>query len=1048
MQTYKERLHQKFNEAYQQLNPQQRVAVDTIEGPVMVIAGPGTGKTQILAARIGKILLETDALPENILCLTYTDAGAIAMRRRLQQFIGADAYKVNIYTFHAFCNDVIQDNLSLFEKNTLDAISELESIQLFKKLIDDFPKNHALKRYRGDVYFEVNNLRSLFSSMKREGWRPEFINQRIDEYIASLATRDEFVYKRKYKQFNAGDLKQDKIDEEKEKMEKLRTAVAEFSNYQQLMRLRNRYDFDDMINWVIKVFEENKSVLSAYQEKFQYILVDEFQDTSGTQNRLVQLLISYWDKPNVFVVGDDDQSIYRFQGANVENMLEFANTYTSDLKTVVLTNNYRSTQPILDISKTLINKNEERLVKQIDGLSKDLMAANTKINQLTHDAEITEYNSVKDEMGFITNKIFALLQEGISPGKIAVIYKENKYGEELATYFRLKGIPVYSKRSINILEQPFTRKIIQLLRYLNAEHDIPYGGDEMLFEILHYDFYTIPPIEIARITVEVNQKKYNGEPTSLRKLLSDKANSAPKTLFDTGLQEGLKKVSKIVEQLIADVPNVTLQQLIDNIIRNAGILTYIMQSSDKIGLMQLLTALFDFVKDESSRNPSLSLKGLVEIIDLMEKEGLPLPMIQVSGSEKGVNLLTSHGSKGLEFEYVFFAGVNASSWEKKRKPGGGYKLPDTMFSSQPHAGDEEELRRLFYVALTRAEKYLYISYSKFKNDGKEMEPSMFIAEILEQHNLPIQKVALNENEMMEFQALHFTAQAPEIEKTEEDFINNLLEKFVMNVTALNSYLKCPLGFYYQNLIRIPSGKNETTEFGSAIHHALEKLFRKMQDGKKDTFPPKEDMIEDFKWYMRRHRELFTKEAFDRRMEYGDEVLRNYYDKYINSWNRIVAVERNIRGVVVNGVPLKGKLDKLEFNGKEINVVDYKSGDIDKAIPKLKGPNDKDPNGGDYWRQAVFYKLLIDNYEQKDWKVISTEFDFVEPDKKKEYRKEKIVITPADTETVKQQLTSVWEKIQARDFYTGCGKEDCHWCNFVKDNKLAVALHELDEEEPD
>ena len=1045
MQTYQQRLQEKFNEAYRQLNPQQRIAVDTIEGPVMVIAGPGTGKTQILAARIGKILLETDAQPENILCLTYTDAGAIAMRRRLQQFIGADAYKVNIYTFHAFCNDVIQDNLSLFEKNSLDAISELENIQLFKTLIDSFPKNNPLKRYRGDVYFEINNLRNLFSSMKREGWPPELINQKIEEYVKDLPLRDDFVYKRKYKQFNAGDLKQDKMDEEKEKMEKLRAAVNEFDNYQKLMRQRNRYDFDDMINWVIKVFEENKNVLSNYQEKFQYILVDEFQDTSGTQNRLVQLLINYWDKPNVFVVGDDDQSIYRFQGANVENMLDFANTYSSNLKTVVLTNNYRSTQPILNISKTLINKNEDRLVKQIDGLSKELLAANTKINQLTNEPIITEYNSVKDEMGNITNKVYSLVQEGISPGKIAIIYKENKYGEELATYLRLKGIPVYSKRSINILEQPFAKKIIQLLRYLNAEHDIPYGGDEILFEILHYDFYKIPPIEIAKLTVEVNQKKYGGEQMSLRKLLSDKTNTAPKNLFDTSIHEGLKKLSRIIEQLIADVPNITLQQLFDNIIRHAGILPYIMQHNEKISLMQLLTALFDFIKDETSRNPMLGLKGLVEIIDLMEKEGLPLPMVQVAGSDKGVNLLTAHGSKGLEFEYVFFTGVNASSWEKKRKPGGGYKLPDTMFSSQPKAGDDEELRRLFYVALTRAEKYLCISYAKFKNDGKEMEPSMFIAEILEQHQLPVEKISLSAEEMMEFQSLHFTAQAPEIEKTEEDFINGLLEKFVMNVTALSSYLKCPLGFYYQNLIRIPSGKNEATEFGSAIHHALEKLFRKMQDSKKDIFPSKEEMVGDFNWYMRRHRELFTKEAFDRRMEYGDEVLRNYYDKYINSWNKIVAVERNIRGVVINGVPLRGKLDKLEFNGKEINVVDYKSGDIDKALPKLKGPSDKDPNGGDYWRQAVFYKLLIDNYEQKDWKVISTEFDFVEPDKKKEYRKEKIVITAQDTETVKHQVTEVWEKIQQRDFYTGCGKEDCHWCNFVKDNKLAVALHELNDE---
>ena len=174
MQAYRQQLQNKFNEEYSKLNKEQQLAVDTTQGPVMVIAGPGTGKTQILAARIGKILLEPDNAPENILCLTYTDAGAIAMRRRLQQFIGADAYKVNIYTFHAFCNDVIQDNLSLFEKNSLDAISELENIQLFKTLIDNFPKNHPLKRYRGDVYFEINNLRSLFSTMKREGWTADF----------------------------------------------------------------------------------------------------------------------------------------------------------------------------------------------------------------------------------------------------------------------------------------------------------------------------------------------------------------------------------------------------------------------------------------------------------------------------------------------------------------------------------------------------------------------------------------------------------------------------------------------------------------------------------------------------------------------------------------------------------------------------------------------------------------------------------------------------------------------------------------------------------
>src|ERR1700743_1811336 len=185
----------KFNETFQQalaqLNPEQLAAVNKMDGPVMVIAGPGTGKTQILAARIGKILLETDAAPANILCLTYTDAGTIAMRRRLLSFIGPDAYKVHIHTFHSFCNDIIQENLSLFEKTSLDPISDLEKIQLFKTLIDSFPKNHPLKRYRGDVYFEMYNLQNLFSTMKREGWTPEWIRRKIEQYLAGLPARDE-----------------------------------------------------------------------------------------------------------------------------------------------------------------------------------------------------------------------------------------------------------------------------------------------------------------------------------------------------------------------------------------------------------------------------------------------------------------------------------------------------------------------------------------------------------------------------------------------------------------------------------------------------------------------------------------------------------------------------------------------------------------------------------------------------------------------------------------------------------------------------------------
>jgi DNA helicase-2/ATP-dependent DNA helicase PcrA len=1047
MSAYKDGLSSKFEQEYERLNKEQQRAVDAIEGPVMVIAGPGTGKTQILAARIGRILLDTDTLPSNILCLTYTDAGVIAMRRRLQEFIGPDAYKVNIYTFHAFCNDVIQENLSLFERNALDAISDLERIELFKQLIDAFPKNNPLKRYRGDVYYEIRNLQSLFSIMKREGWTPAFINSKIDEYVLDLPNREEFIYKRAYKQFKAGDRKIEKIEEEKERMQRLRAAVNEFDNFQARMRDRNRYDFDDMINWVIKAFEENKNLLARYQEQFLYVLVDEYQDTSGTQNRIVQLLINYWDKPNVFVVGDDDQSIYRFQGANVENMKGFADSYKDDLVKVVLTNNYRSTQPILNLSRTLIERNQQRLILQMTGLTKELISSNPKIKFVDHPPIIKEYESGRHEMIDITLHVKELLDKKIPAGRIAVIYKENKYGEELMNYFRLQQIPFFSKRSVNILELPLAQKILTVFKYLACEHDIPYSGDELLFELLHFDWFNIPPIEIARLSVEVAERQYSDKKISLRRLLFDKSNQPPKDLFSQGIHEGLKRASAIIEKLIASVPNMTLQSLYECVIREGGVIAAIMISPEKIWLLEVITGLFDFVKQESHRNPLTNLKQFVGIIELMEKETLTLPLVQISGTDKGVNLLTAHGSKGLEFEWVFFAACNSCYWEKKRKPGGGFALPNTIFSSAPKETDDEELRRLFYVALTRAEQHLVISYCRFKDDGKELEPSMFIAEL--QSDLPIQKIYLPEETIAEFQALHFSELAPEIGKMESDFVSRLLDKFVMNVTALNNYLKCPLEFYFANLVKIPRPKNEATEFGSAVHHALEQLFRQMVESSsinsERKFPTKDNFIEFFEWYMQRHRESFTLEQFNRRIEYGHEVLSNYYEEYINKWNKIVAIERNIRNVVVNGVPIKGKLDKLEFDGKRVNIVDYKTGDPDKAKLKLLPPNEKDPNGGDYWRQAVFYKILVDQAE-RGWEAVSTEFDFIEPDKKKKYKKEKVLINPQDITTVTQQIKSVWEKIQQHDFYTGCGKADCHWCHFVKTNNMVVALHDLVEEE--
>ncbi|MFZ9718543.1 MAG: 3'-5' exonuclease [Chitinophagaceae bacterium] len=679
-----------------------------------------------------------------------------------------------------------------------------------------------------------------------------------------------------------------------------------------------------------------------------------------------------------------------------------------------------------------------------------MLASNPKYVDLHTAPKLCVYQTQRDEMSDIALSIQKLLQQGIVPGRIAVIYKENKYGEELAAFFRQLNVPYYSKRNLNVFEIPLVRRIILMLRYLAAEHDVPYGGDEMLFELLHHEWFSIAPIEIAKLSVATSEKRYSDRAYSLRRMLAAYTAAPPQDLFSNVLSAEMRRANTIIEALIAAVPNVTLQQLFETTIRSTGILGYIMRQPDKHWHLQVLTALFDFVKEETRRNPSLSLAQWIGIVDLMEKEEISLPLIQVNGSEKGVNLLTAHGAKGLEFEYVFLAGCNAAFWEKKRKPGGGYRLPDTLLPSSASGGvteSHEELRRLFFVAMTRAEQHLTLSYCRFKNDGKEMEPSMFVAEVQAAVNMPAEDRVLDAAEMAAFTALQFEVeQAPELAVLEEDFIAPIIEKFVMNVTALNNYFKCPLQFYFNNLIRIPSPKSESTEFGLAVHHALEHLFRNMKKDPAEQFPSIDVFIESFEWYMHRHRESFTAEQFQRRMEYGKEVLSNYYVYAIPQASKVVAIETSIKNVLVKGVPIKGKMDKLEFDGKQVNVVDYKTGDPDKAMEKLQSPSEKQPLGGDYWRQAVFYKILIDQYPQKDWQAVSTQFDFVEPDKKKKYRSEKLVITPADITTVTQQITSVWDRIQQRDFYTGCGKPDCHWCNFVKDNNMAVAIHDIEEAE--
>jgi len=1039
MQSSLNKYNEKFQNALANLNPEQLAAVNKMDGPVLVVAGPGTGKTQILAARIGKILTDTDALPNEILCLTYTDAGAIAMRKRLFEFIGPDAYRINIYTFHAFCNEIIQENLEYFGKLNLEPLSELDGAMLFRELVDEFPNDHLLKRFTGDIYFDAPRLKRLFSTMKSEGWDADIIAAAVKEYIDDLPNREEFIYKRANAKtgIKIGDPKQKDIDAEQEKMQKLMAAVNEYKNYALKMGEKGWYDYDDMIIWVLKAFRENEEILRKYQERYQYILVDEFQDTSGSQNELLKFLLNYWETPNVFVVGDDDQSIFKFQGANMKNILDFANDYVATLHTVVLKHNYRSNQQILDISRALINKNEERLTTQL-ALDKDLRSSHPRFNELVVEPVIREYENPGQEVVDIALQIKKLIGKEVSPDEIAVIYRNHSQVEDLLQYLDNQKIAVNTKRKIDILTQPFGEKIITILRYLAMEMDSPYSGDELLFEIMHYDFFSIPPIEIAKASIAVAKENYataskNEPKTSLRRYVSEMRTPAQPGLFDSVQNVEMKFLINNIDLLLKDSVSITLQQFFQHVISKMGILRYIMQQQDKGTHMQMLTNLFDFLKDESRKNPEINLADLILTIDLMKKNNIRLSLNQVIFSDNGINFLTAHGSKGLEYEYVFFIGCDKKTWDSKGR-NNGFSYPDTLTQSRADdTAQKEESRRLFYVALTRAKQCLMISYASKDKNGKDQEASQFIGEILADTHLVMEHPKVKEDEMLEFYAAQFSIEdKPKIELLDRNYINQLLQNYTLSVTHLSNYLDCPLRFYFQCLIRVPSGKSPSATFGQAVHWALNRTFKKLQEWG-DEFPPTEEFMKEYRWYMYRNRDSFTKEEFKLRVAYGEKILPTYYEQSIPTWNKVAVTERTIKNIEIQGVPIKGNLDKIEFEGKNVTVVDYKTGKFKNAKDKFDHPTNEQPNGGDYWRQAVFYKILIDHDRTNDWQVVNTIFDFVEPIKDGEYHKEKVFITPEDTATVTEQITSVYQKIMAHDFNTGCGKKECDWCHFVKSN---------------
>lgn len=1026
---------------YNNLNERQKLAVDTIFGPVMVIAGPGTGKTEVLSLRIANLLRsEAQVQPSEILCLTYTEEATNAMRKRLIQVIGTAAHRVNIVTFHAFCNNVIQNNSDYFSMRTLQPITDLERMELLYEMLEELPQGHTLRKLSGNIYYDANRLNRLFDLMKRENMRPADIETAVTTYLDDLPNRDEFIYKRAGKGYKNGDLKQALIDEEIRRMSITKAAAGLFDVYTAKMKEMGRYDFNDMILWVLDAFRSHPALLQSYQERHQFILVDEFQDTNGSQSDLLNLLTEYWEDPNIFAVGDDDQSIYEFQGARIRNIIDFYQKYRETIKIIVLPHNYRSSQPILDKATATIQNNQQRLIYQLQelNLDKNILAASPRFKDGADSVapNVKVYSNILHEEADIVMQIEQLQKDGVALNDIAILYAQHKQADNIMSLMEKKGIPYSVKKPVNILELPLVDQIINLLQYLDTERKKSLTGEAILFSVLHSPYYEIAPTDLAMLSLYIQANRAKDQALGYWRLLL--GNELLLESLNLRSTSALRRMGRNIEHWIAQQNELPLPLLVEKLIYESGIVNYLLKTKDYTWNMQVLHTFFDYVKEVHSRNAQARPAELLRMIERMKAENIAIPVQKVVQSDNGVHFYTAHGAKGNEFEYVFLIGCTKNYWENKRGGGTEYKLPDTITNTSDDADKTykiEVARRLFYVALTRAKKHLQVSYAAHDNQGKSLEHSVFIDEI----SLPEERTDINVPEDKVMQHIRWAmtpTPAVRVEIANRQWIERTLQQFTMSYTTLSKYLNCPLAFYYESILRVPFLKSDALAFGSAVHYALERMFKLCKE-RKGVFPDKEEVLGIFKTAMFVEQESFTTVQYSRRMEQGNTMISEYYDNYIHQFPQDFEIEFKVPRYHLDGVPVTGKIDKIEFDGETCTVVDYKTGDPDRsAYAQTAGPNEKEPLGGDYWRQMVFYKLLIENYQEKNWKVARGMFDYIERGRlSNEYKRIYVPVFQQDEEIVRKQLKDTYSRIMNHEFDTGCGKETCHWCNFARRYEL-------------
>ena len=985
-----------FEQKYKSLNLAQKKAVDAIDGPVMVIAGPGTGKTTILTLRIANILKRTDTPPSGILAITYTDAGVKAMRQKLRDIIGSRAHEVQIHTFHSFAASMIAEYGDHFlHLDGMTHMSDVEQESLIRSIITE-PKFRELRPTgKPDAY--ISAIMRAIDDSKREAYTPLMVREFADSEMSRIKSDDNSISTR-------GATKGKLKAEAEERIEKCKRTVLfseVYERYEEDKREQKRMDFNDLLIELLDGFRKDDLLLRLIQERFLYLLVDEHQDTNNSQNLIVRAIAEFFDTPNVFIVGDEKQAIYRFQGASVENFLTLQKRWPT-MEVISLDKNYRSHQGILDASFAMIENNYEgdehqdlRIRLTAGGEKGRKEEKPRKLDVITGENTLAIENYLVSELENILKKEPA--------ATVAVITRRNRDLERVIRLLEMNHIPVSSERSVDIFHHPVGTIFFDLIEFLSDP-----SRTDCLARTIAAGMWNISIDEAIPL------------------IKSLKSRPVQDPIYD-------KKIPALfhLQKRMQDDGAVGFIIYAANISGFSSIASHDPAAAHVWrGIMALAESL---AREGDIQNPLELINAMLAYSRSAESKTVK---VSVGAPDLPISAMTAHGSKGLEYDYVFLPYATEEAWIGRTR-GSSFVLPEKGTSGN----DIRDTRRLFYVSLTRARKHAVVLAANEESDGKSLTPLRFISELdpdsIASTALPRAEAKLPRSDLGQMRgelldssrALLMISIAKQV----------LLEKG-LSVTALNHFLECPNKFLYLSILKLPQAPSAAAEKGTAMHEAISAVWKegdRTVDHVRDVILAKVEEYLDSSFLASFEKESVEKDliedaplvakALEPHFNVGSQAV-----VYTERWTKTVfESKQSVQGLPSYkvSIPLHGKLDTIVDTGNELLVFDYKTRE-GMSINEIKGET-KNSNG-DYFRQLVFYRILLADEQKWKGRKITPALVFISPDKKGRCPIVSLPITTDDIEIVKKQIQSVIDSVWSGDITSkNCDDPDCDWCSLAK-----------------